>query len=76
MIVCSRCKASKEQLPRQPMGGKLGESILESTCPDCWQEWQATSRRVINHYGLILGDPVHRQQLRQAMKDFLNLTGV
>jgi len=36
MIVCSRCKASKEQLPQQPMGASRGE----------------------------------------AMKDFLNLTGV
>ena len=32
MIVCSRCKASKEQLPQQPMGGKQGrghERLLE-----------------------------------------------
>lgn len=73
-ITCSRCKASKEPLPQPPVGGTLGETIAGTTCPDCWQEWQETSRRVINHYGLNLGDPHHRQQLRELMKEFLNLT--
>lgn len=75
-IVCSRCQATKEPLPWPPAGGKLGEAILTSTCPDCWQEWQETSQRLINHYGLNLGNPSHRQQLRELMKEFLNLTGV
>jgi len=74
VITCARCKASKEPLSQPPVGGKLGETVLASTCPDCWQEWQEASHRIINHYGLNLGDPEHRQQLRELMKEFLNLT--
>lgn len=72
-VTCARCQEIKESLPRQPVGGPLGEMILARICPDCWQEWTATSARIINHYGLNLGHPGHRQQLREAMKDFLNL---
>lgn len=75
-ILCARCQASKEQLPQPPLGGRLGQTVLESICQDCWQEWQDTSARIINHYGLNLGIPEHRQQLREAMKEFLNLEGV
>ena len=74
-ITCSRCNEAKEQLPKQPVGGTLGETILERVCSDCWQEWTATSARIINHYGLNLGHADHRQQLREAMKEFLNLAG-
>ena len=42
-------------------------------CRDCWHEWRDTSTQLINHYGLVLGDPAHRQQLRTAMWEFLNL---
>lgn len=31
MIVCSRCKASKVQLPQQPMGGKLGPRLFSGS---------------------------------------------
>lgn len=72
-IVCARCQASKTPLVQPPVGGQLGQTIVQSICPDCWQEWQETSRRLINHYGLNLGDPSHRQQLREVMKEFLNL---
>jgi Fe-S cluster biosynthesis and repair protein YggX len=31
------------------------------------------SMRLIAHYGLNMGNPLHRQQLRQVMCDFLDL---
>ena len=55
------------------MGGPAGQRILENVCRDCWQEWRATSAQLINHYQLVLGNPAHRQQLRTAMREFLNL---
>jgi Fe-S cluster biosynthesis and repair protein YggX len=55
------------------MGGAGGQQVLESVCAACWQEWRETSAQLINHYGLVLGDPAHRQQLRLAMWEFLNL---
>lgn len=72
-ITCQRCQQSKEPLPEPPVGGPLGETIVGRICPDCWGEWRETSARLINHYGLNLGSPEHRQELRRVMKEFLNL---
>jgi Fe-S cluster biosynthesis and repair protein YggX len=55
------------------MGGPTGQKVLENVCAACWEEWRETSARLINHYGLVLGNPAHRQQLRVAMREFLNL---
>ena len=55
------------------MGGAGGQQVLESVCAACWLEWRETSEQLINHYGLVLGNPAHRQQLRLAMREFLNL---
>ena len=72
-ITCIRCKQSKDQLGEPPVGGALGQSIQSSVCADCWNEWRETSARLINHYGLNLGLPDHRQELRRVMKEFLGL---
>jgi Fe-S cluster biosynthesis and repair protein YggX len=55
------------------MGGEVGRRVLENVCVDCWAEWRETSARIINHYGLVLGNPDHRAQLRVAMLQFLAL---
>ena len=73
MIVCNRCQQSKESLSEPPVGGQLGQMIIAHVCPDCWDEWRETSARLINHYGLNLGIPDHRAELRRAMKEFLGL---
>ena len=72
-ITCQRCQQSKEPLPEPPVGGPLGETIVARICPDCWGEWRETSARLINHYGLNLGAPDHRQELRRVMKEFLGI---
>ena len=70
-ITCHRCKESKEALADPPMGGALGGRIHAEICSDCWNEWRESSSRLINHYGLNLGSPEHRQELRRVMKEFL-----
>ncbi len=72
-ISCIRCKETKEQLAAPPVGGELGRTMQSSVCADCWDEWRETSARLINHYGLNLGVPEHRTELRRAMKEFLGL---
>ena len=72
-VLCARCEQEREGLEQPPMGGASGQQVLESVCAACWQEWRETSAQLINHYGLVLGDPAHRQQLRLAMREFLNL---
>lgn len=72
-VICSRCEEEKPGLESAPMGGALGQRVLENVCADCWSEWRETSARIINHYGLVLGNPEHRAQLREAMREFLGL---
>ncbi len=70
-IKCDRCSQDNDQLEDAPMGGPLGEKIVETICSDCWGEWRTTSGQLINPHGLNLGLPEHRAQLRGAMKVFL-----
>ena len=72
-VACVRCEQRREGLERPPMGRPGGQNVLENVCRDCWQEWRQTSDQLINHYGLVLGNPDHRKKLRQAMREFLNL---
>jgi Fe-S cluster biosynthesis and repair protein YggX len=72
-VACIRCGQTKEALGEAPVGGQLGQTIMAGVCADCWNEWRETSARLINHYGLNLGHPEHRQQLRKVMKEFLGL---
>jgi Fe-S cluster biosynthesis and repair protein YggX len=73
VITCTRCMQTTESLPEAPVGGDLGVTIHSRICPDCWEEWRETSARLINHYGLNLGLPEHRKELRKAMREFLSL---
>jgi len=75
-VMCVRCKQEKGGLESAPMGGPMGQRVLENVCQDCWQEWRDTSARLINHHGLVLANPQHRQQLREVMRDFLSLNEV
>ncbi len=72
-VVCARCEQEREGLESAPMGGPLGQQVLENVCAACWGEWRETSAQLINHYGLVLGNPSHRAQLREAMREFLGL---
>lgn len=72
-VLCSRCEEEKAGLEEAPMPGASGQLVLENVCGDCWADWRTASGQIINHYGLVLGNPEHRAQLRVAMKEFLGL---
>ena len=72
-VVCTRCHENKPGLDEPPVGGALGQSIQDHICAGCWEEWRTASSQLINHYGLNLGLPEHRAQLRKVMKEFLGL---
>jgi Fe-S cluster biosynthesis and repair protein YggX len=74
-VVCSRCEQEKPGLPSAPMGGPAGQLVLERVCAECWAEWREMSPRIISHYGLVMGNPHHRAQMRQVMREFLGLDG-
>jgi Fe-S cluster biosynthesis and repair protein YggX len=72
-VVCARCQEEKPGLESPPMGGASGQEVLENVCADCWSDWREASARIINHYGLVLGNQQHRARLRGAMREFLSL---
>jgi len=72
-LLCSRCEEEKPGLDDAPMPGATGQRVLENVCAECWGEWRAQSANIINHYGLVLGNPQHRAQLRETMREFLGL---
>ena len=73
VLTCTRCQQTKESLSEPPVGGQLGQAIIERICADCWEEWRETSARLINHYGLNSFIPDHRAELRRVMKEFLSI---
>lgn len=74
-VSCSRCQQEREGLDSAPTGGPMGLRVLENVCRDCWQQWRESSAQLINHHGLVLGDPRTRARLRGVMHEFLGLDG-
>jgi Fe-S cluster biosynthesis and repair protein YggX len=72
-ITCIRCGNAGDSLASPPMGGQIGETILQKVCSTCWNEWVGDQMRFINHYGLQMADPDDRRKLMQVMKEYLNL---
>lgn len=72
-LLCSRCEEEKTGLDSAPMGGANGELVLANVCVDCWADWRTASGQLINHHTLVMGNPEHRFQLRELMKEFLGL---
>lgn len=56
------------------MPGSVGERIHKEVCQDCYGEWRELVPQLLNHYGLNLGNPEHRKELRRVMKEFLNIS--
>src|SRR2546430_17418397 len=72
-VVCSRCDEEKPALDAAPMGGAMGQRILEGVCAECWAEWRQGSPRGVHHYGLGVGNPGHRAPVRVAVLGFFRL---
>lgn len=75
-ITCVHCGNEQEALASPPMGGQLGETIVNKVCTVCWNEWVGQQVLLINHYGLQMADPDDRKKLIQAMKEYLHLEPV
>ena len=72
-FVCGRCGKSGPKLDEPPFPTELGKEILEKICKSCWQEWFATSIRVVNEYRLDLMQPEAAKIYDQCMCEFLGL---
>lgn len=72
-IQCSRCGSTKAALDRAPLPGKVGQSLVEQTCGDCWTEWMELQVKLMNEHHLSPADPEHYDRLVREMKVFLSL---
>ena len=66
-VMCSRLK---EELPaissRITFAGEFGDRIKAEVSQQAWNEWLAMQIKIINEFRLHLGEPSHRE----ALKDF------
>jgi len=70
-IACARCDNSGQQMAAPPLPGDLGNRIYDSICQSCWSEWLQQQTVIINHYGLNVLNPEHREFLTQQTEAFL-----
>ena len=75
VVTCSRCKNQAPGLPRAPLPGEAGRTILDNVCAACWKEWLATQVKYINEYRLSPLDPRHYEFLLEQARAFLSLPG-
>ena len=75
-VVCSRLK---EALPviesRITFVGELGERIRAEVSQAAWDEWMEMQIKVINEYRLHMGEPEHRQVLKDVAFKFFCFDG-
>lgn len=72
-VHCRRCGQTKPALTRNPMPGPLGQTIRDSVCADCWNEWTKAEVMVINELRLNFMDPAAQETLERHMREFLAL---
>src|SRR5881392_2499174 len=69
-IKCARCEQKRAPLGYPPLPTELGQKLSQEICQPCWAEWLQTQTRIINHYGLDLGNPEAQGFLIDNMKGF------
>jgi Fe-S cluster biosynthesis and repair protein YggX len=69
-IRCARCGNSADQLAAPPLPTDLGNRIYDTICQSCWTEWLQQQTVIINHYGLNVLNPEHREFLTQQTEIF------
>ena len=74
-ITCSRCGASRDQLPFRPFQNDIGLRVFETICDVCWGEWLKMQQQLINHYGLNVRDAKAKEFLFTQMDQFLFKAG-
>jgi len=72
-FACSRCGKSEPRLSAKPLGGALGQEVLDRVCAACWDDWDELQLKIINEYRLNLAVPQHFDMLVEEMRNFLGL---
>lgn len=70
MVNCVKLGRELPGLEKPPFAGDLGDRIFENVSQQGWEMWLEQQVLIINHYGLVLADPNHRQFLIEQLEEF------
>ncbi len=70
MVNCVKFGRELPGLEKPPFTGELGQRIFENVSRQAWEMWLEQQVLIINHYGLVLADPNHRQFLMRQLEEF------
>ena len=70
MVQCVKFGRELPGLEQPPFVGELGQRIFDHVSQQAWDMWLEQQVLIINHYGLVLADPSHRQFLMQPLEEF------
>lgn len=71
MVECVKLNRLLPGLDAPPFPGELGERIYNEVSAQAYDMWQEYSTLIINHNGLSLGNPQHRDFLMEQMEEYL-----
>lgn len=70
MVKCVKLGHELPGLDAPPFPGDLGDRIFKSVSREAYEMWQPYATMLINHHGLNLANPQHRDWLMEQMEDF------
>lgn len=70
MVKCVKLGQELPGLDKPPFPGELGDRIYNNVSKQAWDMWIEHQVLLINHNGLVLADPSHRQFLMQQLEEF------
>lgn len=70
MVKCVKLGRELPGLEKRVYPGELGQRIFDNVSQEAWNMWLEHQVLLINHNGLVLADPSHRQFLEQQMEEF------
>ncbi len=69
-VQCAKLGQPLPGLERPPFPGELGQRIYDNISAEAYEMWQQYQTLLINHNGLNLANPSHRDFLMEQMEDF------
>ncbi len=70
MIKCVKLGQELPGLEKPPVPGELGERIFKNVSQQGWNMWLQYQVLLINHNGLVMAHPGHRQFLMEQLEEF------
>jgi Fe-S cluster biosynthesis and repair protein YggX len=70
IVECAKLGRLLPGLDQPPFPGEFGQRIYENISAEAYGMWQQFSTILINHHGLSLGNPQHRDFLMEQMEEF------